>query len=78
MLHPGSGTLAAIHGAERAAAVPGITALRLRCRPGDVLAPRWSTGQDVGQIHARGPERAAVVAVLEAAQAALRLEIHPI
>jgi hypothetical protein len=65
----------AVRGADEAAAVPGITAVRCRVNGGDRVARREGSGQDVGFIEARGRDRDEVAAALLRAHETLRIEL---
>jgi biotin carboxylase len=75
MLHPGEGRVRAVSGAEEAAAVPGVTAVRCRVAAGDRVARREGSGQDIGYIEARGRGRDDVAGALLNAHETLRIEL---
>ncbi len=75
ILHPGAGTLKAVHGLERARALPHVRRVALKVRPGDTIAERIGSGQDVGAVYAEGPTRDAVADALSTAHATLRFEL---
>lgn len=76
ILHPGPGVVDAVCGLEEARAVPGVHRVVCRVGPGDRIAPREGSGQDVGFIDARGTDRATVVTALRTAHAALRFRMR--
>ncbi|QDU84661.1 argininosuccinate lyase [Planctomycetes bacterium Pla163] len=76
IVHPGAGRLRAIHGVDTARAVPGVRRVALKAEPGDLVAPREGSGQDLGAIFADGADRDAVAASLTAAHRALRFELE--
>lgn len=77
MLHPGAGRVRRIEGQEAALAVPGIRRVVVRVAPGERIATRLGSGQDIGYIEAEGEDRDAVARSLIAAHAALRVELEP-
>lgn len=77
ILHPGAGRVRAIRGADEAAAVPGIRKVQLKVHAGDVVAERVGSGQDIGAIHAEGPDRDGVADALMSASRRLCVEFEP-
>ena len=75
ILHPGAGRVARISGRGAASAVPGVRKVRVRVRPGERIAKREGSGQDVGYIEASGSDRDAVARALARAHAALAIEL---
>jgi biotin carboxylase len=73
VLHPGPGRVREVVGVEGARAVPGVTGVKVRVGPGDVIRPREGTGQDVGWIEADGPTRDDVARALQAANDRVRI-----
>jgi biotin carboxylase len=73
VLHPGSGRVTNIRGLEEARALPHVRRIALKVAQGHSITERMGTGQDIGSIHAEGPDRDAVAAALSAARE--RLEI---
>ena len=74
---PGAGTLRAVHGLERARAVPGVEAVTITAHVGRELEPLPEGGVYPGFIFAKGDTPAAVERALRDAAAALTLEIAP-
>jgi len=74
ILHPGSGTVAAIHGLDEARAVPNLRRIALKVGVGQRIPERLGTGQDVGSLYAEGPDRDHVAAALTSAREHLRFE----
>lgn len=75
VLHPGPGRVTGVSGLDRARAVPGVTALRLKVAAGDTVPPRQGSGQDVGCIRAAGPDRESVARALETASGLLHIAV---
>jgi biotin carboxylase len=67
-LHPGPGMVLRIEGLESARGIEGVREIVLRPQPGDVIAPRVGTGQEIGHIVVEGPDRDAVVRSLDLAR----------
>jgi len=77
MLHPGEGTVQRVGGLAEARATPHVSRVRCRVRPGDRIARRLGTGQDVGYLQAVAPDRDRVATALLAAHERLRFELAP-
>ena len=75
ILHPGPGTVRTAD--ERARTLPGVEEVSLRVRPGEVLGVRGGTGQEAGHVIVTGATAREAEARLEAAVAAIRIELAP-
>jgi biotin carboxylase len=72
---PRSGTLRAVHGQERARAVPGVVGLDITIPVGRPVVPLPEGDRYLGFLFARGPDPATVEAALRAGAAALDIVI---
>ncbi len=75
ILHPGAGIVRRASGIEAVRECPGVVEATLRVGPGDRIAPREGTGQEVGHILVTGATAPEAEARLRAARDALRLEV---
>ena len=75
ILHPWPGVVRAVEGLDAARSLPGVEAVSVRVRPGDVLGAREGTGQEAGHILVVGDTAGDAEARLEAAAAAVRIEV---
>ena len=76
ILHPGAGVVEQADGIEAVREMPGVVEATLRARPGDVVPPRAGSGEEVGHIVVEGATAEEARARLEAARAALRLDVE--
>ena len=76
LMHPGAGVIGRTSGQSAARAVPGVTQVSLRTRRGRVLTAREGTGQSVGEIYAEGSTMKACEESLQAAHAAIDIELE--
>jgi len=63
-------------GVAEARAVPHVRRVVLKLAPGDGIAERLGTGQDVGVITAAGPDRDTVAGALTRAREALTFKLE--
>ncbi len=75
VLHPGAGTVTAIHGEAEVAADPNVKRLRLKVAPGDAIDPRAGVGADVGYALIRAPDRLALLESIGRTQKTLVFEM---
>lgn len=75
VLHPGEGTVAAIHGYDSVLAHPAVVDARLRVGVGDVVGPRPGVGVDVGYIVLRAATRAALDDAMKSVNDEFRIEL---
>lgn len=76
MLHPGAGRVVSVRGLADARRVRGVRKLVCRARAGRTIAPRRSTGNDVGWIEVSGPSRDTVAARLTEASGRIRFTME--
>jgi hypothetical protein len=50
VLHPGAGTVLAVHGKSRVLDEEGVQEFRIKVKRGDVIDPRKGLGQDAGYV----------------------------
>jgi hypothetical protein len=75
---PGPGTLRRVDGIDLAAAVPGVTDIRIELRPGDSVVPLPEGATYLGFIFAEGETPGDVERALRSAHACLRIDIAPV
>lgn len=75
-LHPGAGRVVAVHGIERARAVPGIRSVQCSLTVGQQVGRREGVGQHTGRIVASTSSRDATARALETAHAMIHLELE--
>ncbi len=75
ILHPGAGTLTALHGIDDARNVPGIRRIALKVEVGDRIGERLGAGADVCAVYAEGESRDAVATSLSSAVERIRFEL---
>jgi biotin carboxylase len=75
---PGPGTLRRVDGIDLAAAVPGVTDIRIELRPGDSVVPLPEGATYLGFIFAEGETPGEVEQALRSAHTCLRIEIATI
>ena len=76
ILHPGAGVVSQAEGLDAVREMPGVVEATLRAHPGDVVGTREGSGEEVGHIVVEGDTPEEAQARLEAARAALRLEVQ--
>lgn len=76
LFHPGPGRVRSVQGAALAREMPGVADLVLRVAPGDDVGRRVGVGQEVGHVVVTGADRDETAARLEAAHAAVRIEVE--
>lgn len=75
-LHPGAGTVQAVHGLEEVRELATCQELTCRLAPGDIVGPRVGTGQHCGFVILAGDE-AQVRRDLQMASDTVHIEIEP-
>jgi len=76
VLHPGAGTVTAVHGLDEVAAHRAVVKAGVRVRPGDTVPERKGIGTDVGHVILRAPTRDALLDALAMVDARLRIELE--
>jgi hypothetical protein len=75
VLHPGTGHVGAIRGLDEVRALPHVRRVALKIQPGEAIAERQGTGQDVGALYVDGPDRDTVATALARAHERLQIEL---
>jgi biotin carboxylase len=76
-LHPGPGRVAGVRGVEAARALEGVARVHCRVAPGDTVAVRVGSGQNVGEVIVVASDRSSCVERLRRAHAAISIELEP-
>ena len=76
ILHPGAGVVTQADGLDAVREMPGVVEATLRARPGDRVETREGSGEEVGHIVVEGATAEEAQARLEAARAAIGLEVE--
>ena len=77
VLHEGAGRVRAIPDLETVRRMPGVDTVRVRVSEGERVGPRLGSGDEIGHLIVVGRDRDEVAARLQAAHAALRVEMEP-
>ena len=75
IFHPGPGRVTRVDGVDRARALPGVDRLVVRVHAGDEVGARIGVGQEIGHVLVVGASREQAAERLEAAHAAVTIEV---
>ncbi len=78
VLHPGAGTVKAVHGKGSVLDEQGVQEFRVKVKPGDVIDERTGLGQDAGYVVHASATAQARHALHERITQALRIELLPL
>ncbi|MGQ0723372.1 MAG: ATP-grasp domain-containing protein [Candidatus Eiseniibacteriota bacterium] len=78
VLHPGAGTVRAVHGLDEVRRHPGVVRATIKVGAGDRVTPRLGVGESVGRVLLRAATRDELLAALRHVDSTLSVELDPV